>query len=91
MLQWLSRRIQIIDVNYVGNWGKQKMNLPQWKTRWRRLFAWYPVKLDDGDIIFFKHYWVNESYMQNPYNNAKGYMIKTRMSESDRMLNKLRK
>jgi|TARA_B100001094_G_scaffold292303_1_gene311305 hypothetical protein len=91
MLQWLSRNIQIIDVNYLGNWGKQKMNLPQWNSRWRKCFAWYPVKLDDGDMIFFKYYWVNESYMQNPYNGAKGYMIKTRISANDRVLNKLKK
>mgnify|MGYP001280430134 CR=1 FL=1 len=91
MLQWLSRKIQIIDVNYLGNWGKQKMTLPQWNSRWRKCFAWYPVKLDDGDIIFFKYYWVNESYMQNPYNGAKGYMIKTRISEDERVLHKLRK
>ena len=91
MLQWLSRNIQIIDVNYLGNWGKQKMNLPQWNSRWRKCFAWYPVKLDDGDMIFFKYYWVNESYMQNPYNGAKGYMIKTRISANDRVLNELKK
>ena len=67
------------------------MNLPQWESRWRKYFAWYPVKLDDGDVIFLKNYWVNESYMQNPYNGAKGYMVKTRISENDRVLNKLRK
>ena len=91
MLQWISQKIQIIDVNYLGNWSGPKMNLPKWSSRWRRLFAWYPVKLDDGDVIFFKHYWVNETFMQNPYNGAKGYMVKTRISENDRVLNKLRK
>ena len=91
MLQWLSRNIQIIDVNYIGNWGKKKMNLPQWNSRWKKCFAWYPVKLDDNEIVFFKHYWVHESFMQNPYNGAKGFMVKERISENDRLLYKLRK
>ena len=91
LLLWLSRVAQKIDFNYVGNWGEQKMNLPQWESRWRKLFAWYPVKLDDGEVVFFKRYWVNESYMQNPYNGAKGFMIKQRISLHDRIVDRLSK
>ena len=92
MLQWLSRNIQIIDVNYIGNWRHRTMNsLPKWNSRWKRRFAWYPVKLDNGDIILFKYYWVNETYMQNPYNGAKGFIVQTRISENDRVIYKLSK
>ena len=64
MLQWISQKIQIIDVHYLGNWRIQNES-QNGVPRWRRLFAWHPVKLDDGDIIFPKHYWVNETFMQN--------------------------
>ena len=49
------------------------------------------VKLDDGEVVFFKRYWVNESYMQNPYNGAKGFMIKQRISLHDRIVDRLSK
>lgn len=91
MLKWLPKNIQIIDVNYLGKWYGPKMNLPQMNSRWRKCFAWYPVKLDSNEIVFFKYYWVYESYMQNPYNGAKGFIIQEKISENDKVLHNLRK
>ena len=63
MLQWIFK-IQIIDAHYLGNWSGSNES-PKWSPKMEKTFAWYPVKLDDGDVIF-KHYWVNETFMQNP-------------------------
>jgi len=67
------------------------MNLPQLRSRWKKAFAWYPTKLSDGTFVFLKHYWTNESYMQNPYNGAKGYVITEKVSSHDRIVNRLSK
>ena len=66
------------------------MNLPEWQSRWRKVFAWYPTKLDNDDVVFFKYYWIKESYMQNPYNGAKGFTVISRISLDDRVVNKLK-
>ena len=57
-------KIQIIDVQLF-----RQLRIKNEFTKWKQDgedFCLVFVKLDDGDIIFLKHYWVNETFMQNP-------------------------
>jgi len=76
----------------LGLWRLGYMGtLPKWNSKWRKKFALWPTKLDSGQRIFFKRYWVKETFMQNPYNGTKGYGVEERMSMQERLLKKLEK
>jgi hypothetical protein len=66
-------------------------SLPEWNSRWQSKFALWPTRLDSGQQIFFKRYWVKETFMQNPYNGVKGYAVEEKMSMQERVLQKLGK
>lgn len=66
-------------------------SLPKWDSRWTRRFAYWPTQLDSDEWVWFKHYWVYETFTQNPYNGTKGYIVYERVSREDYVIRLLKK
>jgi len=60
-------------------------------SRWTKRFALLPKKMDSGAWVFFSHYYTYETYQQNPYNGARGFVAYSNISKNDYLLHKLKK
>ncbi len=78
-------------MSWIGRWGYQAMELPQYHHKWDKKFAWWPTRLDCGTMIWFDHFFLMQTYMQNPYNGTKGYVVQKRISKEDYILRLLKK
>lgn len=67
-------------------------SIPKWTYRWTQQFAYWPTQLDSDEWVWFKHYWVYETFIQNPYNiDASVGLVYERISREDYVIRLLKK
>ncbi len=60
-------------------------------SRWTKRFALLPKRLDNGEFVMFKHYYTYETYTENPYNGARGYVVYSNVSRDEYLIKVLKK